>query len=473
MIDRLHLKFPVGTLRSIQFWLTVTALGLSPLFFGSVDQVWVAIWTTLLSAAVLCGVAEPPVGTAQARLLLALLALCCAYALVAIIQVVPHAIDQLNDPVWQRAKDLLGLDLLPRISGRAELSPVSIGHFLLFVTSLLSGFFVGTSRRDADRLVWFARQAILLYAIYGLIALTLTPNMLLWAPKTAYLGNLTATFVNHNTAATFIGSGAILWFCSACLSLQSLRFSSIRLLLLIPSNEQVVFKVILRASAGFICFFALLLTGSRGGLIGSCMGLLAAIGLMIAGRLKPRFWYALGSGAVALIVMLAWLSETGRIASHGLFDDARWSVYSACIEAIRQRPLLGSGAGTFADLFPSLRGDDISGWGVWDFAHSTILEIAVEMGLPIAAMVVIAAIASLVVLAKAAVTSKDQSRSSLAAITGIAVLSYLHSLIDFSLQIPGCLIPFGILFGCGLARATSADGVKASHREVARVRFSS
>jgi hypothetical protein len=43
----------------------------------------------------------------------------------------------------------------------------------------------------------------------------------------------------------------------------------------------------------------------------------------------------------------------------------------------------------------------------------------------------------------------------LAAITGIALLSYLHSTIDFSLQIPGYLILFGILLGCGLARALS------------------
>ena len=85
------------------------------------------------------------------------------------------------------------------------------------------------------------------------------------------------------------------------------------------------------------------------------------------------------------------LSGTGRIGSQGLFDDARWSVYGFCIDAIRQRPLLGSGVGTFADLFPSLRTDDFSTWGVWDYAHSTILEIAVEMGIPIAAMVVIAA----------------------------------------------------------------------------------
>jgi O-antigen ligase len=149
------------------------------------------------------------------------------------------------------------------------------------------------------------------------------------------------------------------------------------------------------------------------------------------------------------------LARTGRIGSQGLFDDARWRVYGFCIEAIRQRPLLGSGAGTFGDLFPSLRADDFYSWGVWDYAHSTILEIAVEMGLPVAVTIVVAAAASLIIIGGAAIRSTDRTRSTLAAITGIAVLSYLHSTIDFSLQIPGYLILFGILLGCGLARASA------------------
>src|SRR5476649_2252019 len=111
----------------------------------------------------------------------------------------------------------------------------------------------------------------------------------------------------------------------------------------------------------------------------------------------------------------------GRIGSQGLFDDARWSVYEFCVEAIRQRPLLGAGLGTFPDLFPSLRADDSSSWGVWDYAHSTILEIAVEMGIPVTAVAVIAAFASLFILGRAAIRSKGRSRRSFAAITGIAV----------------------------------------------------
>jgi O-antigen ligase len=453
MIGRpLPLKFPVEMLGTIQLWVTITVFCLAPLFFGSVDQFWIAAWIALLSVGTLCGPAES-MSAGQRRIILAFLALCFAYALVAVVQVAPDLIDRLNDPIWRRANDLLGFNVVPRISSRAEIPPVSVGHFLLLVTSFTNGFFVGTSRRNSYLLVLFARYSIFSYALFGLIALFVTPDMLLWVPKLAYRGSLTTTFVNHNTAATFIGAGTILWFCAAVFSMQSFRYSTIRLLLLIPSNEHIALEVIFRFAIGLTCFFALLLTGSRGGLICTSLGLLVSISFMIANRVNPGLLYAIVSGSLALAGMAVWLSRTGRIGSQGLFDDARWSAYGFCIDAIRQRPLLGSGAGTFADLFPSLRTDDFASWGVWDYAHSTILEIAVEMGIPIAALIMFAAIASIAILGRGALRSKDRGRTFLSAITGIAVLSYLHSTIDFSLQIPGYLILFGVLLGNGLARA--------------------
>jgi O-antigen ligase len=447
-----------ATFSSIQLWTTIVVLILAPLVFGSVDLFWVAVWTILLSISTLCGVGVR-MQTGQSRIFYAFLGLCGVYGIVSIIQVVPLGLDQLNDPSWRRADELLGLGVLPRISSRAEIPPLAAGHFLLFVTSFISGFCIGTSRRNSDKVIWFAQYSILLYAAYGVAALILTPNMVLWAPKLAYHGSLTGTFINHNTAATFFGMGAILWFCFAFSSLQSFRFSSIRLVLLTQSNEPLAFKIIARSAGALACFFALLLTGSRGGLVCSCLGLLVAIILMIANRQKPKFWHILVLGGVALAVALALLSRMGRIGSEGLFDEGRFTVYGFCLQAIRQRPLLGAGIGTFGDLFPSLRPSDFYSWGVWDYAHSTILEIAVEMGIPVAALVVIAALASLFILASAAVKSKGRSQRSLAATTGIAILSYLHSTIDFSLQIPGYLILFSILLGCGLARATATQEI--------------
>jgi O-antigen ligase len=452
------------TFRSIQLWTTIVVLVLAPFFFGSVDLFWVVVWTILLSLGAICGVAVP-LSRGQTRIIVFLLAMCCIYALVAIVQIAPNvSTKQLNDPVWDRASNLLGLDLSGRISSRAEIPPLAVGHLLLFATSFTNGFSIGTSRTSGDKLLWFAQYSILLYAIYGIAALVLTPNLVLWAPKLAYSGSLTSTFVNHNTAATFIGAGATMWFCSAFSSLQSFRFSSLRVLLLTPSNEKLLLKTILQSGAALTCFFALLLTGSRGGLICSCLGLLVAIVLLVAGRQKWRFWQIAVCSGVAFVVAVALLSRIGRIGSEGLFDDARWSVYGFCLEAIQKRPFLGAGLGTFADIFPSLLADSVYGWGVWDYAHSTILEIAVEMGVPIATMVVIAAMASLFILVRATLKITSGSRRSLAAITGIAVLGYLHSLIDFSLQIPGFLIVFSIILGCGLAKASAPE------RETARSR---
>jgi O-antigen ligase len=427
-------------------------LVLSPLFFGSVDLFWIAVWTILLSITASCG-ATVALGTGQRRVFFVFVSLCGLYGLISLIQITPNAFGQLNDPIWRRAGEILGIDTLPRISSRAEIPPVAAGHFLLFATSFVSGFYIGTSRRDGDKLIWFARYSILLYAIYGLAALVLTPSMLLWADKVAYRDSLTATFVNHNTAATFVGAGVILWFCETVAAVQSVRLSSIRVFLMSRSNEALAFKIIARSGATLVCLFALLRTGSRGGLICSSTGLLVAVILMVVNKWKLQRRYALVFAVAAFVLTVILVSRIGRIASQGLIDEGRLSVYGLSWQAIKERPLLGAGIGTFPDLFPALRSNDLWTWGVWDYAHSTILEIAFEMGIPVAVSIAVGAIASIFILLRAASKSGPSSRAMLAAIAGIAILSYLHSLIDFSLQIPGYLIVFGILLGCGLARA--------------------
>jgi O-antigen ligase len=444
-------------LRSVQLWVTITALTCAPLFFGSVDLFWIASWTVLLSIGALCGLAVPT-SSKQSLVLLGFFALCGIYAVVAIIQITPDLIDRLNDPAWRQANELLDLNTLPRISSRAEIPPLAAGHFLLFATSFISGFFVGTSRRNSDRLVQFTQYSILFYALYGIAALVFTPDRLLWVNKVSYLEYLTATFVNHNTAATFVGAGALLWCCLAFSSVQSLRLSTLRMLLLSRTNEALSMKIILRSAAALTCLFALLLTGSRGGLVCSAVGLIVAIILMAVNKWRLTRWRILALAVMAFALTSIWVIGIGRIGSEGLIDNNRLSVYGSSIRAIEERPLLGAGAGTFADMFPAFRDSDLWTWGVWDFAHSTLLEIAFEMGIPVAALIVTGALASVFILMRAAATASERvDRRVLAAIAGIAILSYLHSMIDFSLQIPGFFVVFGILLGCGLSRALSAQ----------------
>lgn len=448
------------TFRSIQFWITAVVLMLAPLFFGSVDLFWVSVWTILLSVGVLTGIGVE-LSAGQSRVLLAFLLLCAAYALVSFLQVAPLNIDSLTDPIWKRANQLLGTDVAPRISSRAEIPYLAIGHLMVFAAAFVNGFFIGTSRSGSARLFKVAGLSVMAYVIYGFLALVFTPNMLLWAYKTAYRGSFTSTFINHNTAATYVGAGAILWIGAALSMARSIRGSSLRAVLLLKSNEAVAMRLIFRSICALACVFALLKTGSRGGLICSAVGLLVAAGLLFANKLKMKPLHIVGVMLTAFAIMVFLLARMDRIASQGVFDGGRWSVYSLVLEAIGQRPLLGWGNGTFSDFFPALRNDSVWNWGVWDLAHSTILELAVEMGLPMAGAVLVAVIISLAILARAAVIADRSDRRLLAAISGISVLSFLHALIDFSLQIPGYLIVFGILLGCGLSRATTAKPVKA------------
>ena len=236
-----------------------------------------------------------------------------------------------------------------RISSTAQIPPIAIGHFLLLVTSFLSGFFAGTSSAMSAH-HFCGESAILIYAVYGLVALAVTPNLLLWVPKVAYRGSLTATFVNKNTAAAFFGCGAILWSCWTYSAVQSLEKSSLRVLLLNSLNERVAISLILRASAALTCFFALLLTNSRGGLIASSVGLR---GSRRAGdrQIQAPIGYAIALSICALIALAAWLTQMGRIASEGVIDDGRWQVYSLGPKQLGSDPCLARGQAASKSCF--------------------------------------------------------------------------------------------------------------------------
>uniref|UniRef100_E6VP83 O-antigen polymerase n=1 Tax=Rhodopseudomonas palustris (strain DX-1) TaxID=652103 RepID=E6VP83_RHOPX len=446
-------------LGKVQLGLTLAAFALAPLPFGSVDNIWVLAWVVVLSIS-LIGRPLRSVSGAQFRVLIAFLTVCAAYLVVAAIQIIPGLSAGANSDAWDRASELIHLPISSRLSARAEIPVVSAGHYLLLVTSVLAGFWIGTSRSNAETLFKVARYSILLYALYGLLARAFTPGFVLWQPKTVYQADLTATFINHNTAAALLGAGVILWACSIQQELKSFGSLSLRLVMLSPSNEAAGIQVAARAAAGLLCFLALLSTGSRAGLACAVLGLFAAILQMVAGQLRLRLVYGLLISAIGLIAIAWWLAQSQSVMTRGMFDEGRWMAYKYAFRVILESPIFGVGAGAFPDVFPAFRGSDMSMWGVWDYAHSTLIEIAVEMGLPIALLVCMSAAGSLVIVARAATRSVGASRTFLCAISGIMVMTYLHSLIDFPLQVPGYSIPFGILLGCGLALATRERGTE-------------
>lgn len=108
--------------------------------------------------------------------------------------------------------------------------------------------------------------------------------------------------------------------------------------------------------------------------------------------------------------------------------------------------------GTFAWSFPAYRSAALSMWGVWDRAHSTPLELAAELGLPLTVLIILAWLIVLWVLIRG-VRIRHRDLIVPVGALAIALLAITHSVIDFSLQISGYAIPVFALAGAGLAQS--------------------
>ena len=98
-------------------------------------------------------------------------------------------------------------------------------------------------------------------------------------------------------------------------------------------------------------------------------------------------------------------------------------------------------------------------WGVWNLAHSTPLELASDLGLPLAGLIVLAWLIVLVVLMRGVCIRRNDLIVPAGALA-VAILGLAHSLIDFSLQIPGYAIVVFALVGAGLAQSFPSNNVK-------------
>ena len=125
--------------------------------------------------------------------------------------------------------------------------------------------------------------------------------------------------------------------------------------------------------------------------------------------------------------------------------------------SIKQHPWLGTGLGTFRWVFPAYRNSNgaIPAYGVWEQAHNPTLEIASEMGIPFTILVIAGWLGVFIVLGRG-MTARRRDEILPAAAFWIGLLAVLHSLVDFSLQIPGFSLAILPLIGMGLAQSKSS-----------------
>lgn len=462
-VARLVRDLGAGELKRSHFALTAAVLVLAPLPFGSVDPSWAVVWGAMLASASLLAPGAALKG-GRSTWTVAILGTAFLYGAWAVIQVLPLPPGSAGHEVWQRAASVIGGDIPERLSARAYLPAVPLLHGAVLALACVNGLMIGADADRAVRLLKALAYSGAAYAAYGLLAQAFTPHMLLWRERTAYIGDVTGPFVGRSAAAAYFGACSLVWLGLAFRRLSALDLARLPSALLVDPPVAALLQIGIRVSGFVLCLAAALGTHSRAG-----SALTILFSLFVAWResahlrIRRSLRYG-GAGLVGALVLFLLPSAASRISSEGLVEPYRLATYAASLDIVRRHPLAGSGLGTFPDVFPAFRTDEVSSLGTWDRAHSTPLEIAVEMGLPVAALVGMVALSALVALLRAR-PSRRAERGIPSICAGVCCLAFAYSVIDYPLQILGSGVVIATVLGLGLGVAADQPDLQGRVRD--------
>lgn len=308
---------------------------------------------------------------------------------------------------------------------------------------------LGTSkRRTMTILTWFFGVSAAI-ALFGIITEAYSFATVGLRDKTAYLGWVTGTFVNRNAAASYFGLGLIVGLTLLTAPDKSTRARRSSFV------EHLLHRLLGRDGfvyAGVVVLYAaVLLTGSRAGIIASSLGALAVFllrGSAATGLGTRRILVAVILGVFVTIsagLALLWRADTAVDS-----NISRLSLYKEALEAIADRPLLGHGAGTYADVEPLYHASATPPELVWGHAHSVYLEAAATLGLPMTAFVLIVLGIIVFKLLQARRLAGATSSSAIVAALSATVALGLHSAVDFGLQTQAVTIAYSTLMGLAI-----------------------
>jgi O-Antigen ligase len=450
------------------------AIGGAPLPFGSRDPITVAFWCFLLGLGLL--LASPRQLQRGHFLLLGGIAVIVAcYGFVLHEQLADHPWIASPNPIWAKTSELLGQPIAPSVSIVRGEPFYALGPQLANVLALVLGVIVGADREGARRALHVMAWAGAGYAAYGILNLLFDPTAILWRTKIVNTESLTATFINRNTAAAYFGSCAVAWLIMFMARVRGqlpagpIDWTKLAEKTVAGGQKQIIIRFFMF----FLCLGAMFMTGSRGGVLVSLFSMVVAFVIFLR-RDLPRVMSLVVVFVGAGIFSLALLQILGgnvvsRIDAGGLVEAGRLAAYKSTLRIIADYPWFGTGLGTFTSIFPAYRSGDISIIGIWNVAHSTPLELAVELGIPLVLVIAAGWLVAILVLIRGTGRSRRDTVVPLIALT-VSLIALLHTSIDFSLQVSGYAIVVFALVGVGLAQSLDTSSLPSPHRRRSRSR---
>jgi O-antigen ligase len=380
----------------------------------------------------------------------------------------PGIVQSWANPIWTEASAALMRPLSLRIS----INPAATIHdsFLLIAYAAIFWLSLQITRdlTNAGR----ARLALVatgsVYSLYGLFDLFGGADWFVGNVSTGPASHLTSSFVNRNSYATFAGL--------TLLAATSLFLERIHYILSLERPlrrkaalviEHMIFQSGWLTGATLLIMLALFLTASRGGILASLFALCALVVLQLPRRgqsLRQPIAFIVVS-LVGLAVIVAGGNLLDRLEKQGLSleTDLRGRIFATTMDAIQTAPLTGLGFGTYEDAIEPYRAGDPNIFTLWEKAHNSYLENALELGLP-ATFALTLSIFLLTRIAFRGVRNRRRHKGFPALGVAATLLVGLHALVDFSLQIPAVAVLYAFMMG--LAVTQSLPSTKAPKSSV-------
>ncbi|MHB8485782.1 MAG: O-antigen ligase family protein [Candidatus Acidiferrales bacterium] len=343
-------------------------------------------------------------------------------------------------PVYWPLLAFLGIATLQLAFG-ATAYPFLTGVALLKISACSLLFFLTgqafRNSRDLRFLVWFLMCFAFGVAVFGIAQNFTSHYVLYWYRPLTNGGNPFGPYVNRND---FAGLMELL----APIGLSLVLFRGVR-------TEQMPFVGILTV----VPIIALLLTGSRGGIVSFVfeVGVLALIVYVARSKKSQIVPFAI----VLLVALLAmgWLGANrvlDRFSSHAdeLTANRRVTMLKGTWHVFLDHPLIGCGLGTLVSVYP--RYEPHYDGKIVDHAHNDYVEALAETGIAGG----ICGLAFFLLWLREARMRLAREQTSLseaihaAGVTACAGMM-VHSFVDFNLHIPANGLVFLVMVALGAA----------------------
>jgi O-antigen ligase len=447
-----------GRLNTLTGRLLVLMVIMSAVPVASNRPAWWLVWTLLLGLGGMAYMLRTHwlargrrLQITRFRLFLALALLVPAYAVLQSLPLATHLPLALQT-LPPRLPDMLRPESLSVMPGASFLGAIRAVGFVVFLILVIE---IGTEAERTHALGLMLLGGIVLHGMFGLVALRLLDDFAIWGDKEVYRGVLTGTFVNRNSVATFLGFGVVL-----AVAFAMVRAHRASLLapdrglaaLLTPQRLEVIGLWLAAALLGL----AILLTQSRMATAATAAGTLVTfITLRLAFRQRPgRIALEAVAGLVVLVAFLIPAVGEGLV-ERALFtlveSTDRVSIYVQTWGMIQERPLIGFGHDAFATAYEMYRDEPLVSERFVDMAHNTYLALWAEQGLVVGSIpILLTGWAGLMIVQRLRRDEGDMAVN--AAALGAITLGGLHSLADFSLEIPANVYCFLLIVGLAIAR---------------------